>query len=81
MDGNKRVAPDKWLEYRNRHKFRGPNCLCPLLRTTNEEPPFTEAKIMLKESGDNIGEYIAECPNGRCEYFCKLPVAFLKKNR
>ena len=81
VDGNKRVVPDKWLEYRKRHKFRGPNCLCPLLRTINEEPPFTEAKIVLKESGDNIGEYIAECPNGRCEYFGQLPVAFLIRNR
>jgi hypothetical protein len=46
---------------------------------TNEEPPFTEAQIVLKESGDHIGEFIAECPNGRCEYFGQLPVAFPDK--
>jgi hypothetical protein len=78
VDNNKRVTPDMWLEYRARHKFQGPDCLCPLLRTTNQEPPFTEAKILLKGSGDHIGEYIAECPNGRCGYFGQLPVAFQK---
>ena len=69
VDGNKRVTPDMWLEYRALHKFQGPNCLCPLLRPTYEETPFTEAEILLKGSGDHIGEYIAECPNGCCEYF------------
>jgi hypothetical protein len=75
VDGGIRVPPDHWLDHRKKQKFRGPNCLCPLLRTTNEEPSLTEAQIMLKESGDHIGEYIAECPNGRCEYFGQLPVA------
>ena len=42
---------------------------------TNQEPPFTEATILLKGSGDHIGEYIAECPNGRCGYFGQLPQA------
>jgi hypothetical protein len=79
VDGNKRVTPDMWPEYRARHRFQGLHCLCPLLRTTNEEPPFTEAEIRLKASGDHIGEYIAECPNGRCEYFGQLPVAFPDK--
>jgi hypothetical protein len=79
VDGNKRVTPDMWLEYRARHKFQGMNCLCPLLRTTNEEPPSTEAKILLKSSGNHIGEYIAECPNGRCGYFGQLTVAFPDK--
>jgi hypothetical protein len=49
------------------------------LRTTNEDPPSTEAKILLKGSGDHIGEYIAECPNGRCGYFGLLPVVFQDK--
>ena len=75
MNGNIRVPPDHWFEHRKKQKFLGPNCLCPLLQTTNEEPPSTEAQIVLKESGDHIGEYIAECPNGRCEYFGQLPVA------
>lgn len=74
VDGNKRLTPDMWLEYRKRHKFQGPNCLCPLLQTTKEEPPHTEAEIMLKGSGNHVGEYIAECPNGRCEYFGQLPL-------
>jgi hypothetical protein len=73
VDGSKRVTPDKWLEYRTQHKFQWLHCLCPLLRTTGEEPPFTEAKILLKDSGDHIGEYVAECPNGRCEYLGQLP--------
>jgi hypothetical protein len=55
VDGNKRVTPDMWLEYRARHKFQGLHCLCPLLRTTNEEPPFTEAKILLKAQGITSG--------------------------
>ena len=76
MDGSRRVTPDMWLEYRKRHKFRGPNCLCPLLQTTNEEPPSTEAEIVLKESGKHIGEYIAKCPNARCGYYGQLPVVF-----
>jgi hypothetical protein len=79
VDGNIRVPPDRWPELRREQNFRGPNCLCPLLRMTNEEPPFTEAQIVLKESGDHIGEFIAECPNGRCEYFGQLPVAFPDK--
>ena len=79
MEEFKRVTPDIWLEYRARHKFQGLHCLCPLLRMKDEEPPFTEAKILLKGSGDHIGEYIAECPNGRCEYFGQLPVAFPDK--
>ena len=74
VDGNKQLTPDMWLEYRKRHKFRGPNCLCPLLQTTNEEPPHKEAEIVLKGSGNHVGEYIAECLNGRCEYFGQLPV-------
>jgi len=76
VDGSVRVPPDRWPELRRKQKFRGPNCLCPLLRTTNEEPPLTEAQIVLKESGDHIGEFIAECPNGRCGYLGRLPVAF-----
>ena len=28
---------------------------------------------------DHIGEYVAECPNGRCEYLGQLPVAFQDK--
>jgi hypothetical protein len=79
VDNNKRVTPDMWLEYRARHKFQGPDCLCPLLWTANQEPPFMEAKILLKGSGDHIGEYIAECPNGHCRYFGQLPVAFQDK--
>ena len=79
MDGNKRVTPDRWLEYRAGHEFQGPHCLCPLLRTTDEEPPFTEAVILLKDLGDHFGEYIAECPNGRCEYFGQLSVVFQDK--
>ena len=79
VDGNKRVTPDMWLEYRARHKFEGPHCLCPLLQTINEEPPSTEAEIQLKGSGDHIGEYTAECPNRRCGYLGELPVAFQKK--
>jgi hypothetical protein len=75
VDGGIRVPPDHWLDYRKKRKFRGPNCLCPLLRTADKEPSLTEAQIVLKESGDHIGEYIAECPNGRCEYFGQLPVA------
>ena len=67
-------APDHWLDHRKTQKFRGPNCLCPLLWTTDEEQPLTEAQIVLKESGDHIGEYIAGCLNGRCEYFGQLPV-------
>lgn len=79
MDGRKRVTPDMWQEYRMQHKFQGLHCLCPLLRTTDEKPPFTEAKILLKDLGDHIGEYVAECPNGRCEYFGQLPIAFEDK--
>ena len=79
VDGNKRVTPDRWLEYRAGHEFQGPHCLCPLLRTTDEEPPFTEAVILLKDLGDHFGEYIAECPNGRCEYFGQLSVVFQDK--
>ena len=65
-----------WQEYRARHKFEGLHCLCPLLVTTDEEPPLTEAKILLKASGDHIGEYVAECPNGLCEYFGQFSVVF-----
>ena len=79
MDGSKRVTPDMCLEYRMRHKFQGPHCLCPLLRTTDKELPFTEAKILLKDSGDHIGEYFAECPNGRCEYLRQYSVLFQDK--
>jgi hypothetical protein len=80
VDGGIRVPPDHWLDHRKKQKFRGPNCLCPLLRRSNREPFFlTEARIVLKESGDHIGQYIAECPNGRCEYFGQLPIAFPDK--
>jgi hypothetical protein len=79
VDRSIRVPPDRWPELRRELKFQGPNCLCPLLRTTNEEPPFTEAQIVLKESGDHIGEFVAECPNGRCEYFGQFPVTFPDK--
>ena len=68
MNSGKRVMSD------TRHKFKGLHCLCPLLQTTDKELPFTEAKILLKDSGEYIGEYVAECPNGRCEYLGRLPV-------
>ena len=70
---------DTWLEYRMRHEFKGLHCLCPLLQTTDEELPFTEAKILLKDSGDHVREYIAKCLNGHCEYLGQLPVAFQDK--
>ena len=77
VDGNKCVMLDMWLEYCAWNKFQGPNCLCPVLQTTNEEPPFIEAKILLKPegSGDHIRECVAECLNGCCEYFgqCCIP--------
>ena len=76
MDGKKRVTPDMWLEYRAQLKLEGLHCLCPLLVTTGEELPITEAKILLKASGDHIGEYVAECPNGLCEYFGQFSVVF-----
>jgi hypothetical protein len=79
-DKNRRVSPDMWKEYRATYKFQGPLCLCPLLRTINEDPPFTEAEIVLKVSGDYVGEYIAECPNKRCEYFGQFPIAFQVMN-
>ena len=46
---------------------------------TDEELLFTEAKILLKDSGDHVREYVTECPNGRCEYLGQLPVAFQDK--
>ena len=76
VDDGKRVPPDMWLEYRVQNKFQGPHCLCPLLRMINEDPRPTEAEIVLKGSGDYVGEYIAECPNRRCGYFGQFPVAF-----
>ena len=76
VDDGKRVPPDMWLEYRVQNKFQGPHCLCPLLQTINEDPHPTEAEIVLKGSGDYVGEYIAECPNRRCGYFGQFPVAF-----
>ena len=79
MNGGKRIMLDMWLEYCMQHEFKGLHCLCPLLRTTDEELPFTEAKILLKDSGDHIGEYIAECLNGHCKYLGQLPVAFRDK--
>jgi hypothetical protein len=79
VDNNKRVTPDMWLEHRARRKFQGPHCLCPLLRTTNKEPPSTEDKIWLKGSADHLGEYVAECPNERCGYFGQLSIAFRDK--
>ena len=79
MNGSKHVMPDTWLEYCMRHEFKGLHCLCPLLQTTDEEHLFTEAKILLKDSGDYIREYVTECPNGRCEYLGQLPVAFQDK--
>ena len=79
MNGSKCVMLDTWLEYRMRHEFKGLHCLCPLLRTTDEELPFTEAKILLKDSGEHIREYVAECPNGHCEYLGQLPGAFQDK--
>ena len=79
VDGNKQLTPDMWLEYCKWHKFRGPNCLCPLLQTTNEVPLHTEAEIVLKGSGNHVGKYIAECLNGCCKYFGQLPVAFQDK--
>ena len=75
VDGGICMPPDHWLDHRKMQKFQGPNCLYPLLWTTNEEKPLMEAQIVLKESGDHIGEYITECPNGRCKYFGQLPVA------
>jgi hypothetical protein len=68
-----------WLEHRTLHKFQGPHCLCPLLLQAGEEPLFTEAKILLKDSGVHIGEYVAECPNGRCEYLGRLSATFQDK--
>ena len=79
MNGGKHVMLDMWLEYCMQHEFKGLHCLCPLLRMTNEELPFTEAKILLKDSGDHVVEYFAECPNGHCEYLGQLPVAFKDK--
>ena len=46
---------------------------------TDEELPFTEAKILLKDSGDHVAEYVAECLNGQCKYLGQLPVAFQDK--
>jgi hypothetical protein len=74
VDGGIRVPPDHWLDHRKKHDFQGPNCLCPLLWTTNEKPSSTEAQIVLMESGFYVGQYIAECPNSRCEYFGQLPL-------
>ena len=79
MNGGKRIMLDMWLEYCMQHEFKGLHCLCPLLRTTDEELPFTEAKILLKDSVDHIREYIAECLNGHCKYLGQLPVAFQDK--
>ena len=57
VDGGIHVPPDHWLDHCKTQKFQGPHCLCPLLWMT-EEQPLMEAQIVLKESGDHIGEYI-----------------------
>ena len=44
VDGSIHVPPDHWLDHRKMQKFWGPNCLCPLLWTTDEEQPLTEAQ-------------------------------------
>jgi hypothetical protein len=83
-DKLERVKPSKLLEYREQHHFRGPLCLCPLLRTLDEEPTSRsiEAAILLKRSGTYVGEYVAECANGHCGYLGQFPdpIAF-QKNR
>jgi hypothetical protein len=64
-----RVTPSDLRDHRLSHKFLGPCCMCPLL--TEGGSTFKEAAIFAMPSGCFVGEYVAECADGKCGYFGK----------
>ncbi|KAF6756507.1 hypothetical protein DFP72DRAFT_1066854 [Ephemerocybe angulata] len=74
-----RVPPDALEEYRRKHHFKAPCCLCAIV-----EEEYTEATIGVVESlpmphadPDRNrpimhGEYVASCAKGECGYFVCL---------
>jgi hypothetical protein len=63
-----RVTPSDLEGHRVSHRFRGPCCLCPMLRGDDD---FTEAALVLVTRGRLSGEYIAKCARNICGYFGK----------
>jgi hypothetical protein len=68
VQGQRRVTPDAWCDYRKSHEFLGPCCLCPLLTPASTEPRFIEAAIYIPILGRYTGEYVAACAKSRCGY-------------
>jgi hypothetical protein len=63
---NARVPPADLEEYRRCHKFVAPCCLCAFI----DNVAMTESRIGVvgEASGENVGQYMAECARKRCGY-------------
>ena len=60
-----RLTPDQLLGYRETHAFHAPCCLCASL---DPDHGYTETTIVVKNSGEFVGEYVAECVLNVCGY-------------
>jgi hypothetical protein len=62
---NARVPPDDLEEYRRRHVFLEPCCLCAYVNGVR----YTETRIVLSEAvGEDNGSFVAECAQQQCGY-------------
>ena len=59
-----RLTPDQLLGYRETHVFHAPCCLCESL----DDHGYTETTIVVKNSGEFVREYVAECMLNVCGY-------------
>jgi hypothetical protein len=71
-----RIPPSELRDHRTSHQMLGPCCFCPLAYPKG--PDYVEAAIYEVLRGSLLGEYVASCARGKCDYFGMLSKIFMR---
>jgi hypothetical protein len=67
VEGEERVPPELWRQYREEHEFLGPSCFCGIF-VIKDQAVYTEVAVFISTSGPFSGQYVAQCAKGKCGY-------------
>jgi hypothetical protein len=73
------VAPSDFEDHRMSYDVLGPCCLCPFQH--RDIGDFKESVIFMAGYGRYVGEYVAACADGRCDYFGSVKFVWLRSPR
>jgi hypothetical protein len=67
VEGEERVPPELWHQYREKHEFLFPCCFCGIF-VTKDQVVYTEAAVFISTSRPFSSQYVAQCAKGECGY-------------